>query len=509
MTTTASRPAAPPAPRGIISRLNSRRGRENPFPLLEELRRAGPVVAHGPYALLVTGYSLCEHILTSRTWIAPDQQWRSRRNIAPDPPGFSMSATVLRVNDPQHGRLRELTRGPFTPRGLRALRPVVRRLVAECLDALEDRIDRDGTADFVDTVARALPAAVMCDVLGLPVRERARAARFSALSGPLTEPFADADDIATAEAVAADFHTFVRAALDAPGTGLLSEWVAHEHVADGSISLDDLASNIVFLVAAGSETTSALLATSLLALESHPEQADWLRENPEALPAAVEEITRWDPAVQMVIRVPVDDTELAGVEVPAGTLVYVLTAAANRDPDRFPHPHTLDFRRVPQRDLSFGAGAHYCLGAGLARLEAVEFLPELFRRFPTLRTAGPPVRAPGMSLRTFQALPVTRAPGAERSRGRMDVEEREVWDRLVPLCARVMSVAPEAVVPEARLVADLEADSLDIAELTAALEERFGVSLKGVDTTGVATVRDVARLVVRLRPVGNPGRAAG
>ncbi|MCX5205723.1 cytochrome P450 [Streptomyces sp. NBC_00237] len=406
--------SAPPAPRGVIRRLQSRQGREDPFPLFEEIRQVGPVVSLGRHALLVTGYKECAHILSDRIWQVPDQQWRTARGVHTDGSSIGVMATLPRLNPPVHSRLRHLLAAPFTQRALTLMLPTVRDLVHHHLDTLEAELRQHGRAEFMSTVARALPVAVMCAILGLPAKDMPLIAHYSIQTAPLTEPFATPAQITAADEAAGQFHAYIMALMTAPGPhpgdGLLTRWRTETHPARDTTSNGDLAANVVFLLGAGVETTSSLFATALTALERHPRQAAWLTTNPQAWPQAVEELMRWDPSVHNAVRFPAQDTVLAGIEVPAGTLVHALIAAANRDPEHFPAPHDLDFHRPPKRSLAFGAGPHYCLGAPLARLNALELLPELLRRFPTLRTDGPAVRAAGINLRTVITLPVSHRP---------------------------------------------------------------------------------------------------
>lgn len=313
--------------------------------------------------------------------------------------------------------IRRLQSSPFTPAPLERLRPTVRLLVRAHLDRLDAELAEHGRADFIDTVARALPVAVMCEILGLPAEDQALITRYSLQTAALTEPFATPAQLAIAEAAAAEFRPYMMALLSererAPRSDLMTQWLQLERPSSERLSLEELAAHILFLIGAGAETTSSLFATAFLAFETYSDQARWLADHPEALPRAMEELTRWDPSVQNAVRVPVQDTSLGGIPVPAGTLVHASLAAANRDPAYFTDPHTLDFQRPPQRSLAFGAGVHYCLGAPLARLNATEFLPEFLRRFPTLRSDGPATRAPGFNLRTFVALPVTRGPRSD------------------------------------------------------------------------------------------------
>ncbi|MER6256331.1 hypothetical protein ABT224_33785 [Streptomyces sp. NPDC001584] len=264
-------------------------GREDPFPLFEEIRRAGPVVSLGPYALVVTGYGECLHILTDRNWQVPDEEWRTARGLASGYVTSRLMRTLPRLNGPQHGAARRLLSGPFTPAALVRLRPMVRELVRTHLDALAREVDQHGREEFVDIVARALPTALMCAVLGLPDTDRTLIAQYSTQTAPLTEPFATPSQITAAEAAAAEFHAYVLALLKGrtrrAGQGLLSRWAATGCLGSDPVDMDEFASHIVFLLGAGVETTSSLFATAVQALEQHPEQGRWLAAHSEAVPA--------------------------------------------------------------------------------------------------------------------------------------------------------------------------------------------------------------------------------
>jgi cytochrome P450 len=172
---------------------------------------------------------------------------------------------------------------------------------------------------------------------------------------------------------------------------------------------DDLLTTAALLLAAGFETTTGLLANSLLALLAHPAEADLLRLGPaELVPAAVEELLRYDSPVQMLIgRTAQQDVTVGDLAVPAGTRVLTLLGAANRDPAVFTDPDRLDLRRNGLPSLSFGGGIHYCLGAGLARLEAQVALPRLLQRFPDIRLDGEPTAREGLALHGYARVPVS------------------------------------------------------------------------------------------------------
>jgi cytochrome P450 len=146
---------------------------------------------------------------------------------------------------------------------------------------------------------------------------------------------------------------------------------------------------VVLLLLAGNETTTNLIGNGLLALCRHPDEQQRLRESHELIPTAIEEMLRYDPPVQMTVRMPTSTTTVGGTEIPAGTLAFVLLAAANRDPAQFPRPERFDVSRKPNEHVSFGEGIHFCLGAPLARLEGAIAIQSMLERFPRLQLANP------------------------------------------------------------------------------------------------------------------------
>lgn len=172
----------------------------------------------------------------------------------------------------------------------------------------------------------------------------------------------------------------------------------------------ELLANLGLLLIAGFETTTNLLGNGLVALLDRPGQLARLRAEPARASGYVEEMLRFDAPVQLTSRYPAVPTELAGTPVPAGHTVLVLLGAANRDPARFPDPHSFDPDRPANQPLSFGAGPHFCLGAALARLEAQVAFPLLLRRFPDIAPAGAPLRCDRLAFRGYASLPVNVTP---------------------------------------------------------------------------------------------------
>ena len=257
-----------------------------------------------------------------------------------------------------------------------------RAIVEDHLDAMQ----RTGApADLVEAFALPVPSLVICELLGVPYADREafqrRTARIADLSIPLSE--AAALQREEREYMAA----LVTAARRRPGDNLLGTLVG-EHG-------DDLTDNVLtgvasLLLRAGQETTSNALALGALALLCHPDQAAAVRENPDAVRPAIEELLRWMSIAQISMpRFTTTEVDVAGVRIPAGRLVFASLSSASRDPAAIEDPDTLDITRGASRHLAFGHGVHHCLGAPLARMQMAIALPALLRRFPDLALAEP------------------------------------------------------------------------------------------------------------------------
>lgn len=191
-----------------------------------------------------------------------------------------------------------------------------------------------------------------------------------------------------------------------PGDDLTTQLVQAEE--DGSkLSNEELVANIVLLFGAGHETTVNLIANAILAMLREPRHWAALSADPTRAAAIVEETLRYDPPVQLSSRVATTDMTIGGVTVPAGDIMMVMMAAAQRDPDLYDDPDTFDPDRGAIRHLAFGLGPHFCLGAPLARLEATIALSALTARFPHARLAGEPAYKPNVTLRGMSSLPLT------------------------------------------------------------------------------------------------------
>ena len=375
-----------------------------------ELATTGPVqkvmLFTGVPAWVVTGYAesreLLAHPALVKTVGGPHM------DVMPPDLNAAMNTHLLSTNPPDHTRLRRLVMAAFTARRVEALAPRVQEIADALLDDMATAGAGGQPVDLVDGFGFPLPITVITELLGIPPGDRADFRRWSsiAVNGAVHPPDVYVD-------AARNMVDYVRELLAAkraaPADDLLSALIAvHE---DGDrLSQDELTSMVFLLLVAGHETTVNLIVSGTYALLRHPDQLALLRAEPERLPAAVEELLRYDGPLQVTIpAVAAAPIEVGGVTIPAGDVVLPALLAANRDPARFHAPDRLDVTRTSNSHLAFGHGLHHCVGAPLARLEGRIALGSLLARFPGLRLADPaaePARNPGLLVNGLIALPV-------------------------------------------------------------------------------------------------------
>ena len=368
----------------------------DPYPAYAALR-AGEPVHYSPalQAWVLTGYEECERALRDHAAFSSDPR-TARGPLAAalerQRSGFPLAGTptVLNSDPPAHARLRGLLNRAFTPRAIESLGPRIEGIAASLL-ADAGGGAAGGRFDLVGGFARPLPIIVIAELLGAPAEDRGRFREWSAAIARATNvlnppPVLDAAREAAA-ALAAYMGGIVAQRRRAPGADLMSALLAAEE--DGErLSRDELIAFSILLLLAGHETTTSLIANGALALAGHSEQAARLRADPALLPAAVEELLRYDGGVQGVVRFARRPAALAGRAIGEGDALLAMIGAANRDPRQFGDPDALDLAREPNRHLAFGRGVHFCLGAPLARLEGRIAFAALLGRFPRLRVAA-------------------------------------------------------------------------------------------------------------------------
>ena len=290
----------------------------------------------------------------------------------------ALSDWMVFKDPPRHSRLRRALKDVFMPKAIVALRPKVEGVVGELLDALP----ADGVTDIVESFAYPLPAIVISDLFGMP---RAEVEQLKSWSDDVGKFVLQATDVAdvhgpAAQAVremSARFHALVAAHRLRPEDDFTSHMI--EHGAD--LSDDEIVHTLVFVLFAGHETTTNLIASSIFHLSQAPENYSALRAEPALIADAVEEFLRFEGPVQMLVRLAKVDLELAGQQIRAGERLYLVLNAANRDPQVFERADELELGREKNRHLGFGRGIHMCLGAPLARLEGQAALRGLTQRY--------------------------------------------------------------------------------------------------------------------------------
>ncbi|HVA78458.1 MAG TPA: cytochrome P450 [Candidatus Binataceae bacterium] len=301
---------------------------------------------------------------------------------------FGDAPTVLQSDPPVHTRLRRLVSRDFTPRRVRELGPRIRQIAASLLD----KAARAGNFDLMADLANPLPVMVIAEMLGVAPEMYET---FKRWSDKVVEADNTLPGMPIPEEIKAAFgelNAFFAEQIErrrkSPGPDLVSALVA-AHDTSEALSAAELLQFVVLLLLAGNETTTNLIGNGTLAMGRHPEQMAMIHKDPAMLPRAIEEMLRYDGPVQSTFRVANGDSVVGDNEIKSGTGVFVILAAANRDPAAFPDPDRFEITRAPNDHLAFGEGIHFCIGAGLARLEASIAISAMLERFPRLRLAAP------------------------------------------------------------------------------------------------------------------------
>ncbi|MFG2608427.1 cytochrome P450 [Streptomyces sp. NPDC048514] len=387
----------------------------DPFPYLAALREQAPV-HWSPIqrSWLVTGYDPVTTCFTepavSADRITPVLERTPRHLLGPEAArAFEiMAGWMVFVDPPEHRRLRSAFRGAFGPKQVRRNRPMVQEAVAGLAARVRDGHD---VIDLVAELARPLPATVAAAWMGVPAEDTPRFQRWALQVGDLAlGAVQSAQEHEASERALLDLFDYLRGLVrlrrHAPQEDLISAALAGG-VVDDTVTEDEFVAMLTHIAFAGGETTSNLIAVGTWNLLRHPEQLQRLREDPESASLAVEELLRFDGPSKMSVRQLRADLELGGTTLRRGDRLYLVTAAANRDPSRFERPDELDVRRQPNPHLGFGQGEHFCLGAPLARLVAGAALTDLLAATPRLAlTDSEPQWQASLLNRGLRSLPV-------------------------------------------------------------------------------------------------------
>jgi cytochrome P450 len=327
--------------------------------------------------------------------ILRDKRWYSAASLAIQLSGVTDPAftagrrqSILSMEGDDHTRLRRLVAPAFSPRSADRLRPYMRQVINDLVDA----VVADGGCEFVSAICEPYPIPIICELLGAP-KEDWRL--FSRWAGDLLKIFnfdlrEEYKLVMQASRELDEYSSqLIEARRSLPADDLLTELIAAEEAGD-RLSHDELLGMVNAVIVGGTDTTRNQLACCVALLASHPDQWRSLAEHPELAPRAVEETMRYLGAIRGTARFASEDIVYRDVHFPKGTLLATVTSAANRDGSVWDDPGHFDITREPsgQPQLTFGSGIHYCLGASLARAELQEALPILARRMPNLALDG-------------------------------------------------------------------------------------------------------------------------
>jgi len=386
----------------------------DPYPLYRRLREEDPV-HWDPYlhAWVVTRYEDVSTVL---------HRFRAARTPSPQrladlgmggltPIAALMVRQMLFLDPPEHGRVRRLASAAFTPRRVAHLREHIRQIASGLVDDLAgaDRFD------VMSALANPLPAIVTAEMLGVPTADHALLKSWSQdfaemLGNFQHNPGRARKTLQSVEEMVAYFRAAVVREADRPTEGLINALTTAE--VDGDrLSEEEVVANVIVTMVGGQETTTNLIGNGLLTLLRRPAELERLRDEPELMPSAVEELLRYESPSQHTARLAPEGAVLGGTEIPAGAAVIAVMGAGNRDPERFVDPDRLDLAREGNRHLAFGWASHFCFGAPLARMEGQIAFETLLARFPTLSMApAEDVRwRPNLGLRGLTELHVVAA----------------------------------------------------------------------------------------------------
>jgi cytochrome P450 len=395
--------------------ITSRAFKADPFPFYAYLRAEAPVFkVDMPYPLnrpvwIISRY---DDVLAA---LKDDRFAKDKRNAMTTeqlgkqpytPAAFKpLERTMLDLDAPDHTRLRGLVHKAFTPKLVEQMRTRVDRISNELLDAME----RKGEINLIADYALPIPLTIIAEILGIPTEDMHKFGSWTKKLVSIKTPITALLATPTLLIMMRYLRNLFKQRRNDPQDDLITALVQAEEAGD-QLSEDELLAMVFILLIAGHETTVNLIATGTLELLRHPDQLERLRDNSTLIKPAVEELLRFVTPVETATeRYAREDITIAGVTIPKGDIAFAAIASANRDEHVFNHPDVLDITRDPNRHLSFGQGAHYCVGAPLARLEGSIAINNLVQRFPNLRLSVPAERLVWrkiMTLRGLEALPV-------------------------------------------------------------------------------------------------------
>ncbi|MEE2854253.1 MAG: cytochrome P450 [Actinomycetota bacterium] len=384
------------------------RSLEEAHEIISRARRQAPI-AIGPHGPEFLTYDLVRTVLRDPRFRVPQGMFLASQGITSGPLWERVATNLISLDGPAHQRLRRLVSKAFTPRA-------TARLGTTIVDVINELIDHHGAAgrcDVVSDIARQYPIPIICALLGAPAEDWKL---FSEWTDDIFKAFSwevaahERAILAAWDELDAYIDDMVAQRRLTLTDDLLSDLIRAEDDGD-HLNAEELRMLVAGLLMAGTDTTRNQLAASVQVLCDHPDQWALLAQHPELAANAVEETMRHSPIAGLTLRIALEDVEVGGFMIPAGTLVIANTAAANRDPAVYDVPDRLDITRVDAAPMqTFGAGMHYCLGANLARLELSEALKVMAQRMPNARRTGPAPWKPLTAISGPATLPIEFDP---------------------------------------------------------------------------------------------------
>lgn len=391
----------------------------DPYPLYHRLRSEDPV--HRSFiraTWILTRYADVKAILRDRRFSTTDtpsqikdkNQYIQEKGKELNTLAYVSSRWLFYMNPPDHTRLRRLVSKAFSSMVVERMRPYVQKIVNELLG----KVRNTGFMDIISDLAAPLPVMVIAKLLGVPHEDEDRLHHWSNVLSCILDPLLSLEEYEHMNRVVLEFQAYLHDLIvereKKPKADVISALVTAREQGD-KLSEDELLATCMLLFATGEETTVNTIGNGMLALLRHPDQMEKLKREPTIIQSAVEELLRYDSPVQITSRLALETIEIGGQIIRAGERVLLYLGAANRDPAQFSHPDQLDLTRRENYHLVFSDGIHYCLGAGLARVQGQIAIDTLIQQLPnlTLHTNNLEWRK-NITLRGLKNLPVTFTP---------------------------------------------------------------------------------------------------
>ncbi len=478
-------------------------GRSDPYPIYHWLREIAPVhYSPALEAWFVSRYDDVAAIVRDPRF-GKDYPRQMAIKFGPDWRDHSSLArgedSMLNRNGPEHARLRRLVIKVFTRRAIDGLRPTIGRIMNDLLDPFS----KQGGGDLMREVAFPMPVTIIGELLGVPREDREQFRSWVVDLVATFEMRVEAEDLRKAdvanEHIRSYFAGLIAEKRNKPDDALLSRLASAEDHGD-RLTEDELSAMALLIFAAGFETTTNLVGNGLFGLLKQPDQIQLLRSRPELFPLLPDELLRFDGTAQLIVRDTQDDIEVGGVTIPKHQTVFGMLGAANHDPAEFDHPDQIDVTRARFRPMSFGGGAHFCLGASLARAEIEIAFRTLLERFDSIEFDGePPPFRDRLTLRGLQTLPLVVKPAAKRrdwsaAAGATVTEALDAQAAETPSARSSAPTTPASVRP----APGSDADRVWRNELRAQVES----GTQGASSSLVRTGPDLASTIVLLARAG-------